>query len=58
MSSSRKPDPATLLRQLAEALGQAAPEPANEDEPAIDEDALRELAKRDAEEMKRARRNR
>lgn len=52
--SKRKPDIATLVRQLAEAHGITVETPAN-DEEQIDEDALRELARKDAEQMRRAR---
>lgn len=50
----RKPNPielARLVQQMQEALGQSD-DPANDD---IDEEALRELARHDAEQMKRAR---
>lgn len=49
----RAEDPVALARKLLAALGETAA--ANEDEPAIDEEALRELARRDAEKMRRAR---
>jgi len=49
-----KPDAADLLRQALAALGQPA-EPANEDEPVIDEEALRARARASADRMKRAR---
>ena len=45
---------AKLLRDLARALGQAEP-PANDDEPIIDEQAIRERARRAVERMKRER---
>ena len=52
--SAAKPDPAALLRQALAALGEPA-EPANEDEPVIDEEALRARARASADRMKRAR---
>lgn len=45
-------DPVTLARELLAALGQPAPEAANDE---IDEEALRALAKQHAERMRRAR---
>lgn len=48
-----KQDAAALLRQALAALGQSdKPDAANDE---IDEEAIRELARRDAEEMRRAR---
>lgn len=49
----RAKDPAALLRQALAALGQ--PEAANDDEPPIDREAIRERARRAAERMRRAR---
>lgn len=46
---------AELAKQLAALLGQTDA-PANDEEPAIDEEAIRAMAKRDAELMRRARR--
>lgn len=54
MKSSR-PDVAALAKQLAELLAQGSDAPANEDEPDFDDEAIRTLAKKHAEEMKRAR---
>lgn len=46
-----------LARQLLAQLGHASPEPANDAEPTPEEaEEIRELARRDAEEMRRARR--
>lgn len=47
------PDPAALARQFAEWLA-SQQDPANDAEP-IDEESLRELARQDAEQMRRAR---
>lgn len=54
MKRVRTADPVALAHELLRALGQQ-PSPANDDEPPIDEDAIRERARRDAEEMRRAR---
>lgn len=46
------------LKDLAQELlrlAHADDAPANDDEPTIDEEAIRELARKDAEEMRRAR---
>jgi hypothetical protein len=50
-----KLDPVALARQLLAALGQSTTEPANDAEPEIDEQAIRERARRTAERMRRAR---
>jgi hypothetical protein len=51
--TSKQRDAVELARQLLEAL---KPEPAaNDDEPAIDEEAIIERARRTAERMRRAR---
>ena len=49
---TRTTDPIDLARQLLRAL---QPAPANDDAPEIDEDALRERARRTAERMRRSR---
>jgi hypothetical protein len=52
---TRRPQSArALLEQALRALDQS-PEPANDDEPAIDRQAIRERARRAAERMRRAR---
>lgn len=53
---TRAQQAAELAKQLAALLGQSEPTPANDDEPAIDEEAIRALARADAEQMRRARR--
>lgn len=50
----RQQDPVALAQQLLRALGQST-EPSNEDEPAVDEAALRERARRKAELMRKSR---
>jgi hypothetical protein len=52
--AARTKDPVALARELLQALGQE-PAPANDDEPAIDVEALRARARRAAERMRRAR---
>lgn len=46
-------DAVALAKKLLESLDQG--EPSNDDEPVIDEDALRERARKAAERMRRAR---
>lgn len=53
VTRTRKPAPAALARQFAEWLA-SQQDPANDAEP-IDEESLRELARQDAEQMRRAR---
>lgn len=45
-------DAAALLRQALAALDRDEPQPANDE---IDEEAIRELARKDAEQMRKAR---
>jgi hypothetical protein len=52
--SRRKPNLADLQRMLAEIAGQPE-QAANDSEPAIDREAIRERARRHAERMRRAR---
>lgn len=52
--TKRHQDPVTLARQLLEALAKADTA-ANDDEPVIDEAAIRARARADAERMRRAR---
>ena len=49
-----KPDAAALARQLAQLLA-GEPDAANDDEPVIDEDLIRERVRRSAERMRRER---
>lgn len=46
-------DPVALARELLRSLGQDVP--ANDAESVVDEESIRELARQDAEEMRRAR---
>lgn len=48
-------DPIALARQLLRALGQSDAQAANDDEAPIDEEAIRERARRKAEQMRKAR---
>ena len=54
MKRSSPADPVALAQELLRALGQPDAA-ANDDAPPIDEDAIRERARRTAERMRRAR---
>lgn len=56
MAKRKAKSPVELARELLASLGQAAEAPANDEEPAIDEAAIRERARAAADRMRRARR--
>lgn len=51
---TKRNDPVALAKQLLEALAKSN-EAANDDEPVIDEEAIRAKARADAERMRKAR---
>lgn len=51
----RAKDPVAIAKQLLEALGQGAPEAANDDGRQVDDETIREWARGAAERARRAR---